>query len=152
WLEMLWDEAVARNAGLDPPLLLTPSQSALQWRQIVEADADPGPLLDGRGAAALAEEAWSLVHQWGSGGGSWRCWNGDGGARDDPAVFARWAETYLARMRAPGACDLALAPEVLARAGETLPRAGATVLAGFVELTPQHRRLIDALRSAGTEV
>ena len=152
WLEMLWDEAIARRPELDQPLLLTASQTALQWRQIVEADADRVPLLDGRGAAALAEEAWSIVHQWGSGGESWRAWNAERGARDDPAVFARWAETYLARLRAVGACDLALAPEVLARARETLPTAGATVLAGFSELTPQNRRLIDALRSADAEV
>jgi probable DNA repair protein len=152
WLEMLWDEAIARHGEFDQPLLLTPSQSALQWRQIVDADADRVPLLDVRGAAAVAAEAWSLVHQWGSGGESWRAWSGSAGAPDDPAVFARWAETYLARMRAAGACDLALAPDALARATATLPRAGATVLAGFIELTPQHRRLLAALRAAGADV
>lgn len=152
WLEMLWDEAIARHGEFDQPLLLTPPQSALQWRQIVDADADRVPLLDVRGAAALAAEAWSLVHQWGSGGESWRAWSGGAGAPDDPAVFARWAETYLARMRAAGACDLALAPDALARATATLPRAGAMVLAGFVELTPQHRRLLGALRAAGADV
>ena len=152
WLEMLWDEAIARHGEFDQPLLLTPPQSAQQWRQIVEADADRVPLLDVRGAAALAAEAWSLVHQWGSGGESWRAWSGSAAASDDPAVFARWAESYLARMRAAGACDLALAPDALARATATLPRARATVLAGFVELTPQHRRLLSALRASGADV
>jgi probable DNA repair protein len=151
WLETLWNEAVAREAVDDEPLLLTPMQASLQWRQIVEADADSVPLLDGHGAAALAAEAWSIVHQWGAGGESWRAWRSDA-APDDPAVFARWADTHQARMRAAGSRDLPQVPDALVRVAAHLPQAPATVLAGFIEITPQQRRWLAALREAGTDV
>ncbi|HZI84731.1 MAG TPA: hypothetical protein VFF44_12515, partial [Casimicrobiaceae bacterium] len=114
WLERLWEDAIEGETVTDAPLLLTPPQSALQWRQIVEADVDRVPLFDARGAAALAAEAWSIVHQWGTGGESWRAWRIGEGELDDPAVFARWAEAYAARLRALGARDLALVPDALA--------------------------------------
>ncbi|HUH94482.1 MAG TPA: PD-(D/E)XK nuclease family protein [Casimicrobiaceae bacterium] len=149
WLEWLWQEALAADA-VDAALLLTPLQSTVQWRQIVDADADRVPLFDGRAAAALAAEAWSLVHQWGVGGESWRSWRVDGGDPDDPAVFARWAEAYATRLRAAGARDLALLPDALIACAGTWMRAlPPTVIAGLVEPTPQHERLFHALREAG---
>lgn len=149
WLEWLWNEALAAGAT-DAALLLTPLQSAVQWRQIVEADADRVPLFDGRAAAALAGDAWTLVHQWGAGGESWRAWRIDHGEPDDPAVFARWAEAYAMRLRGAGARDLALLPDALvACAGQWMRTLPPTVVAGLVEPTPQHERLFRALRDAG---
>ncbi|TMH61854.1 MAG: hypothetical protein E6H53_01030, partial [Betaproteobacteria bacterium] len=84
WLEALWAEAVAADAMTDAALLLTPAQSTLQWRRLVEADDERVPLLDPGGAAALAADAWSLVHQWGAGGESWRAWRRDANDADDP--------------------------------------------------------------------
>ena len=70
WLTTLWEQFVAAGVTDDETLLLTPPQAALLWEQIV--DADGRTLLDPRGAAALAAEAWSLIHAWGAGGESWR--------------------------------------------------------------------------------
>ncbi len=153
WLERLWDDAVAAESVRDAPLLLTPPQSALQWRHIVDADVDRVPLFDGRGAAALAADAWSIVHQWGSAGESWRAWHVRDGELDDPAMFARWADAYAARLRATGARDLALVPDALAASAVRMKRRlPPTVAAGFVELTPQQERLFVALREAGAEM
>ena len=152
WLRWLWDETAAEPDN-EAAVLLTPAQSALQWRQVVEADAQHMALFDGRGAAALAEEAWTLLHQWGVGGESWRAWASSEGVLDDPAVFARWAESYGARLRAADACDLALVPDLLARrAGWIAARLAPTVFAGFIEPTPQQGRLVAAFRGAGIEL
>lgn len=125
----------------------------MQWRQIIDADSDRVPLFDGRGAAALAEEAWSVVHQWGAGGESWRGWRSGEGELDDPAIFARWAEAYAARLRAVDALDVALVPDRLARSAERFCRNLApSVFAGFIEPTPQQERLLAALRDAGAEM
>lgn len=150
WLEALWTDAVADDAATDAALLLTPAQSALQWRHLVETDEQRVPLLDPRGAAELAADAWSLVHQWGAGGESWRAWRQDSSDADDPAVFARWAEAYAAGLHAVHGLDLALLPDALAALGGRLGRnLRPTVLAGFLELTPQQERLFAALRAAG---
>jgi len=152
WLGLLWEDALAGGALDDATVLLTPEQSALQWRQIVDADGERGPLFDGRGAAELAADAWLLVHQWGGGAESWRAWKAGEEALDDPAAFARWADAYLNRLRASAAIDIALVPDALARAAARLAWLPPTVLAGFVELTPQHERLVAALRGAGVAV
>ena len=153
WLEAQWSEATAAGVVTDAALLLTPAQSALQWRHLVEADDERVPLLDPHGAAALAAEAWSLVHQWGVGGESWRAWRRDANDADDPAVFARWAETYAAGLRAIQGRDLALLPDALAALGSHLGRnLRPTVFVGFLELTPQQERLLAALRAGGGNV
>src|SRR5206468_12838388 len=134
----------------DAALLLTPAQSALQWRRLVEADEERVPLLDPGGAAALAADAWSLVHQWGAGGESWRAWRRDANDADDPAVFARWAEAYAAGLRTVQGHDLALLPDALAALGSRLSGdARPTILAGFLELAPQQERLLAALHAVG---
>jgi ATP-dependent helicase/nuclease subunit B len=153
WLQSLWAEALAADAVSESRLLLTGVQSALQWRHVVDADGDRVALFDPGGAAALAAEAWSLAHQWGAGGESWRAWRRGADDADDPAVFARWAEAYLAGLRKAESRDLALVPDALAELAGRLNQAlRPTVFAGFLELTPQQGRLVAALRAAGAEV
>ena len=54
WLEALWAEAVAADAMTDAALLLTPAQSTLQWRRLVEADeAAVGARLLGDGGTVV---------------------------------------------------------------------------------------------------
>lgn len=154
WLQALWAEASVVDALGDSALLLSSAQAALQWRHVIDADTQRVPLLDPQGAAALAANAWGLVHQWGAGGASWRAWShdaDDADDADDPAVFARWAERYAAGLRTTRARDLALVPDALAAvAGRLAPRA--TVFAGFLEAVPQQERLLTALREAGSQL
>lgn len=151
WLQTLWHTVHDDAAPTDAPLLLTPAQAAQLWRGVVDAE---GPmLLDPHGAATLAAEAWSLAHEWGSGAESWRAWRAPADESNDAAVFARWAEAYLGQLRRAGAHDLAQVPDVLsARAGSMAARSGATILAGFTELSPQQHRLCAALVEAGADV
>ncbi len=114
--------------------LLAPVEAAYVWDRLVSAGTS---LLDPSGAAALAADAWALVHAWGAGGESWRAWRGTPGAPadSDPAVFAAWAEQYLRELERLRALDTAMVPDVLARVAAAVPqwRGQDIVLAGFIE-------------------
>src|SRR5438045_3665720 len=89
WLQRLWLDVLASGCRPGLPQRLANGQARYLWTRIVAAEGLP--LLDARGAADLAAEAWTLAHAWGAGGPSWRSWSG---GDDDSAVFARWAEAY----------------------------------------------------------
>jgi probable DNA repair protein len=149
WLEASWNDVIQTESRA--ALLLTPAQAATLWRRVV--DADGTPLLDPHGAAMLAAEAWTLVHEWGAGGESWRAWRGTPDETDDALIFVRWAEQFLAALRRADACDLAQVPEALgAFTGRIARPRRALIMAGFVELTPQQERLCAALAAAGADV
>jgi ATP-dependent helicase/nuclease subunit B len=149
WLTTLWEQFVAAGATDGETLLLTPPQTALLWEQIV--DADGRALLNPRGAAAVAAEAWSLVHAWGAGGESWRAWRRDDREADDPSMFAAWAERYTAELHRAGMLDLAQLPDALAALAPHVASLNhTTILAGFVEFAPQQERLFAALGNEGT--
>lgn len=148
WLTTLWEQFVATGATDDETLLLTPPQAALLWDRIV--DADGRTLLNPRGAAALAAEAWLLVHAWGAGGESWRAWHRDDRESDDPSMFAAWAERYNAELHRAGMLDVAQLADALAvLAPRVASLSRTTILAGFVEFTPQQERMFDALSKEG---
>lgn len=147
WLELLWREAVAAHDDAAPELLLTAAQAAQLWREVVASEGMP--LLDPHGAAALAAEAWTLAHEWGAGGESWRAWRREAEESDDAALFARWAESYQTQLQRAGALDLAQVP---ARLSTLATRSPPTILAGFSELSPQQERLCAALTAGGTRL
>lgn len=148
FLAELETEATAAGA-LEPRVRLGELGSAELWRGTVEAD---GPAaLDAGALARAAAEAWDLVHAYGSGVESWRAW---AGGQDEPAAFARWAERYRNALDARRASDAATAADRVAKADPArVPwRGRRVVFAGFLELTPQQRRLAEALRRAGATV
>ncbi|MGH8714508.1 MAG: PD-(D/E)XK nuclease family protein, partial [Casimicrobiaceae bacterium] len=148
WLETLWDRVLASGErAAESRALLSAAQATALWEQVIE---DSGATLaDTRGAAALASDAWSLVHAWGAGGESWRSWTSPGDEHD-PSLFAAWADAYLARQRRLGTLDGAqLADAIAARAAAIADGSHELLLAGFSELTPQQARLFAALESAG---
>ena len=62
WLKSLWQEALAAGALAAPRILIQDGAAAHLWDRIV-AQASP-ELLDARGAAAQAAEAWALFRAW----------------------------------------------------------------------------------------
>jgi ATP-dependent helicase/nuclease subunit B len=149
WLQRLWLDVLAADDAASLPSLFSIEQGAYLWRRIVAAEALP--LIDERGAAALAADAWSIVHAWGAGGPSWRAWAGDD---DDCAAFARWAEEYGRVLAAAGAVGAAELPDELVRRATRIAawRGARILLAGQIEVAPQQQRLIAALRGAGMEI
>src|SRR5512143_1045222 len=86
WLTALWQDAIEAEAINDAWRLLNAAQSNYLWRRIVAAQG--GELIDVAGAARIAAQAWSLAHEWGAGGESWRGWaNRLAPADDDTAAF-----------------------------------------------------------------
>jgi len=154
WQQSLWLDALAAEAMPELPRLITPAQSTHLWGRIVAAElGHTSPLVDPRGVAALAAEAWTLVHAWGSGGPSWRGWAG-GPPDDDSVQFARWADAYAAALARPAALDAAQLGDALIRAAPRVPAWHGLVvaLAGFLETTPQQERLLAALAATGARI
>jgi probable DNA repair protein len=154
WLETLWLEALATDAIRDPRQLLTPAQAVYTWQRVVAADgAGSAALIDARGAANLAAEAWELLHGWSAGGESWRGWPA-AALGEDPACFVRWADAYASALATTRAFDLAQLAGVLVRHAPRLVglRGRTVLLAGFLELSPQQLRLVDALTASGARI
>lgn len=145
WLGTLWLEAVAAHA-LDRPLV-TPHAAALVWDRIVARHAT---LLDPRGAAERAAEAWRTFHAWRKPGERVDSW-ARAGIDDDAATFARWALEFERELDERGLADDVTLADRLTGVASQMPgwRDRRVVLAGFLELTPQQRRLVAALRDAG---
>src|SRR5690349_5859282 len=148
WLERRWHAALAARAEAAPRALLDRSITRELWHAIVARDQPD--LLDTRGAATRAAAAWTLFH-------AWRAPDDDietlatGARHGDAQAFGRWARRYQARLSALQALDDAQLPDALARVAARVPPAGdgRVVLHGFLDFTPQQRRLIDALHDAG---
>jgi probable DNA repair protein len=146
----LWQQALDAGLAL-PPLRLDAGQAAHLWQRIVADSLGGAPLLDAVAAAALAAEAWERSHAYGEGGDSWR-----GFAAGGPEVesFVRWAQAFARETRRQGALDLARAPDAIAAVATQLPGVSRLDVAwvGFVEESPQQRRLLAALACAGARV
>jgi probable DNA repair protein len=157
WLATLWREALAEDVDAAALRLLSSVEADYLWQEAIGDDPAVGAgLLDARGAAKLAAEAWQLLHAWGAGGESWRAWRGTASAPagSDIDNFARWGERYHNALGERHVVDLAKLADVLAAsAPHMVPwRSRAVVLAGFMEFSPQQERLVAALRGAGMRV
>src|SRR5438105_14177151 len=70
WLEQLWSDVVAYDALPSLTRLVRGPQARWVWREIVARGR--GAPAEGRGAAALAPDAWAPMRTWGSRGEGWR--------------------------------------------------------------------------------
>ena len=149
WLDRLWLASLAAGAN-DGRVLLEPNTARELWFAIVKSD--PSDLLNARGAARHALDAWTMFHGWRTPGETLRsaAARGHGG---DVATFASWAEQYQRRLDALAAIDGAQLPDSIARAAPALAAAlPRIVLRGFLTMTPQQHRLVAALRDAGAAI
>ena len=149
WLQKLWQDALAAGVCTGDARLRTPLHAATRWNRIVAAQATP--LIDARGAALIAPDAWTLVHAWGAGGESWRAWGGNGGGRRRLRDLRPLGRPLRG---ASSGCqgDRQRGVSRSARAWAARVPRGATrrsSLAGFVEFSPQQVRLIAALGGRG---
>lgn len=148
WLDSLWLDAVAAHA-LERPVV-APGAAALVWDRIVATRAT---LLDPRGAAERAAEAWRVFHAWREPGERVDAW-ARAAIDDDAATFARWALEYEKELDARGLADHVTLADRLAGVAPRVPawRGRSVVLAGFLERSPQQQRLLAALRDAGCTI
>ncbi|HEY6893366.1 MAG TPA: hypothetical protein VI258_04310, partial [Rhodanobacteraceae bacterium] len=147
WVERLWLTASAARAT-PQVALLDASASRELWHVVVARDLPA--LVNTRGAARHAAEAWTLFHAWRELGESVERVAAECGD-DDARCFAAWADTFAQRVNALAAVDHAQLPDLLAASASAswARGVGRVVVYGFLALTPQQRRLIHALRDAG---
>lgn len=144
WLAELHDAALAR--GTSDRARLSPLVAQRRWSGLVALRHES--LLDVDSAAREARRAWQLGH-------AWDCLpDGEGYLSDDQFAWRTWADAYGRRLDDEALVDAATLPDHLvglAAAGRLeLPRQ--LVLAGFLAPTPQQRRLVEALATAGVRV
>lgn len=154
WLRELWEDAVVGGAAGPPPVRLSALQALQVWCDVVAGSREVPALVHPRQAAALAQQAWTLFHDWRPDAADlpWQLPTPLLG--DDAVAFATWSRRYAARCRDESWIDEARLADELAGmvARGALPAPRVLVLAGFVELAPAQRRLADALRAAGGEL
>jgi ATP-dependent helicase/nuclease subunit B len=136
-----------RRDGTPLPLPLRPQQRRLLWRLTIDETRQEQPLLREAEAAQLAAEAWDLVHEY------------DlplplPAATPDVERFNHWAQQYRRRCQSLGRVDAQGWRTALLRAiaEGRVPVPPELVLAGLHEHTPALRRLVAALRAAGSTV
>ncbi len=151
WLQSLWLDALAADALPAPQMLIGTGAAAHLWDRIVAQESPE--LLDARGAAEAAAEAWSLFHAWRLPDDRFEGWS-RAGIGDDAAAFARWAQRYRAALAENGLIDTAQLADRLAACAMRVPawRDRRIVTIGFIEFAPQQQRLLAALRDAGADI
>ena len=148
WLRSLWLAALTQPAAGAPRALFDSVAALHLWQDIIAASHSD--LLDTRGAARQAADAWSLFQAWRLPGESLQAWR-RANPLDDAGTFARWAERYQGKLHALNMLDAAQLSDALIGVAGSLER-GSIVLHGFIELAPAQRRLIDALLQEGWSI
>ena len=131
--------------------MLDPSAARELWHTIV-IDDHPS-LVDTRGAARYALDAWTTFHAWRDqheGIEHVVARAGD----DDARCFGRWCDHYAHRLQAVDAIDRAQLTDFLASVANVswTDSIGRVALHGFVACTPSQQRLVAALRANGVAV
>ena len=151
FLERLYDRAADSVLG-DPaqalPGRISDAACESHWEAAIRASPQGAALLQPAATAREAARAWRLSQAYRV--PLERIAAGD----EDAQAFAAWAEAFRNRSRAQGWLEDARLVDWLAtRLRERNLAAPSRVLfAGFDELTPQQRELVDSLRAAGSAV
>ncbi len=135
WLRALWVDAFL------PITLLSAAQEEIVWQRTIAQTPEGATLLDLRGTARSAMQAWRLMHQY-------RLpLNAQFSAHEDWAAFRSWAMAYGKACDESNWLDDARLPDAVAVSGAELPPG--LLLAGFDEFTPQQRDILAVFDRAG---
>ena len=139
WLERLWQDCAYRDP-FDTPVLLSAVQEEALWEQSIAASSATDVLLDLPATVSAALQAWSLVQAWDA-----RCEAAEFRGLHDPEAFLGWMQAVERKLRENGWIGASQLPRALLdriTAGTVVP--GVIFHAGFDELSPADRRLLDA--------
>jgi len=146
WLARCFDDA---QPAAPKPMLLSPLQQQVWWRQILRGSRAARALVHVDAVGASADAAWALLHE-----------NADlatvaqRAGSDDQVAFIGWAREFARRLQQRHAVSAVQLPAWLVQAlhdGAWLPRA-TLVLAGFDRLSAAQHGLIAALQAAHVAV
>lgn len=159
WMRRCWDDLCDAQTlgdvqwpdGGAPPVLLSPRQGLVVWEEVVAASSHSRNVLYVSGVAALALGAWEMLQAWKLPISQSISAPGEG-TTPEVRAFADWATAYEERCRGAGWMSTAGLAGALeqAFAAKLLPPPGRVILAGFEDLPPNTRSLLDTLRNLGT--
>ena len=140
------DAALSRDRSL--PRRISAAAVESRWEEAIRASDPAGALLQPAAAAREAARSWELATAYRL--PPERMADGD----EDARAFAAWAAHFTGASRAQGWLeDARLADWLATQAREHGLRVPAHMLfAGFDELTPQQRELVESLRTGGSRV
>ena len=139
WVDECWASAAQTEVALSP------QQDRFLWQQVIAGSPEAAELLQIRGAAMAAQEAWRLVREWQLPVSEARF-----AETEDCEAFLHWLRAHQKRCDQSGWIDPPrMMDGVMALLGsiELQPE---ILLAGFDEVTPQMQSLLTALDQAGT--
>jgi probable DNA repair protein len=149
FVERGYEDALYSELAPGLPLLLTSEQEQGLWEEQVGGAPNPSPLLAVPETAALAREAWELVH-------AWHLVDrlGEPQLSADAEAFFAWSRAYAERTGRAHLTDRARLPEVVMRTlGHAAVRKPRLLVAfGFDAMTPQQDAFLAALATHGVEL
>jgi len=149
FVERLYEDLLYCDLAIRLPVLLTPAQEHALWEDIVRSSQAGGALLWAQSAAALARDAWQLVH-------AWRLLRRlkDFPVNDDARAFADWAWRYEEATRRDRYCDRAQLADVVAPnlANTVLRKPATLVIYGFDIINLQQHEFLGAFGKAGAVI
>lgn len=149
WLEDSYEDASYAVEGSELPALLSQPAEQLLWEDAVRTSRWRGQVLSVAATAALAAQAWKLVHDWGI-AGVLDVWPGN----EDVEAFAAWRTHYKRRTERERFIDAARLPALVGTlVGERrIPAPAAIVLYAFDVPTVAHADFAAACAAAGVAV
>jgi ATP-dependent helicase/nuclease subunit B len=148
FLDRLYDraaDAALGGTGVNLPKRISSAAYESHWEEAIRASAQGAALLQPAATAREAARAWDLLQAYRV--PLERFTGGD----EDAQAFTLWAEAFRDASRVQGWLEDARLTDWLAtgvRSGG-LQAPGRILLAGFDELTPQQRELLESLKAAG---
>lgn len=149
FIQRAYEDALYSGLAPELPIALTPVQERAVWEDVIRRSRAGEALLAIPETASLAADAWKTAHAWRL-LGSLR----SGDLNEDASAFRDWCAAYSSCCARERHTDAALLPDLVAAqfAQEAVRKPKALALCGFDIVTPQQAAVLDALRSAGTQV
>lgn len=149
WLADSYEDASYTVEGSELPALLSEPAEQLLWEDAVRASRWRGQVLSVAATAALAAQAWKLVHDWGI-AGVLDVWPGN----EDVEAFAAWRAHYKRRTEHERFIDAARLPALVGTLvrERRMAAPAAIVLYAFDVPTVAHADFAAACAAAGVEV
>lgn len=148
WLSHCREEQLLLPGAPPAPLLLTEAQELLLWEQVIHASGAGDALLQVPATARRAREAAERLL-------AWRLDDARLAAapqNEDSQAFRHWWREVRQRCRREHWLLPAQLPDLLFPEALAAPIPARLLLAGFDELTPQQRHLLERLQAAGAVV
>jgi len=145
WITRFWQTLAASETRS----LIDDTQTLRLWESVIINSRWQDGLLQPYAAAALAQDAWNLIHAW-----RLPLPETAKAVNEDLLAFACWARDYQRECNGRRWIDAAILPDLISQGFESgsLAPPARVLMAGFDELTPQQARHIEALRVAGAQV